>query len=191
MSVIKIFFMWALLAFPIVLFAPELAISDQRVRSAGGEYIEVEIYRLAEDPRNNQPVVLLTDPDERRAMPIWIGPFEAGAINAEMTGARSVRPQTHDLLQSIIREADLKITRVTITHVDSSVYYASIMIEKGDSSVIEVDSRPSDSIVMALKFNVPVSIPEKLFADKSFPLDREEEEEEEEEQWYRTPGRTI
>lgn len=140
------------------------------------EWLEVKIYRLAVDPLGSQPVVLLSDPLEERVMPIWIGPFEANALNGEMTGIHHPRPQTHDLMQAIMQEAKIRILRIAITHMQGSIYYASIVIE-GKDSVLEVDSRPSDALVMALKFKAPIFISKSLFVEKAFPLGEKEEEE--------------
>ena len=157
-------------------------------QSAESKWREVKIYRLAVDPMTSQPVVLLSDPLEERAMPIWIGPFEANALNSEMEGIPSIRPQTHDLLQSIMQKAELKLLRIVITHLQGNIYFASIWVESGDSA-IEVDSRPSDALVMALKFKAPIFISESLFMEKAFPLSKEEEKEKE--LWYEVPGQPI
>lgn len=157
-------------------------------QSEGKDWLEVKIYRLAVDPRSNQPVVLLSDPSEARAMPIWIGPFEANALNSEMEGVSNIRPQTHDLLEAIMQKAMLKVQRIVITRLDGNVYYASIWIASGDLTM-EVDSRPSDALVMALKFKTPIFISRDLFTEKSLPLG--EEEGGENDLWHETPGEHI
>lgn len=157
-------------------------------QSEAKDWLEVKIYRLAVDPRSNQPVVLLSDLPEARVMPIWIGPFEANALNSEMEGASNIRPQTHDLLEAIMQKAMLKVQRIVITRLDGNVYYASIWIESGDSTM-EVDSRPSDALVMALKFKTPIFISRDLFMDKSLPLGREEQGEND--LWHEAPGEHI
>ncbi len=113
------------------------------------DLMEVKVYRLIADPNTMQPVVLLTDPAGERAMPIWIGPNEAGAIQAEMEGIQPPRPLTHDLLERVIQKMNGSVKRVIITHQKENIYYAVIVVEK-DRALFEIDARPSDSIVMAL-----------------------------------------
>jgi len=178
-------------AAPFVL-AAGLSAQGQAVASASSQseespWLEVNIYRLAIDPLSNQPVVLLSDPPEERVMPIWIGPFEANALNSEMAGIPNIRPQTHDLLESVMRKAAMKVLRIAITHLQGNIYYASVRIESGDT-VMEVDSRPSDALVMALKFKAPIFISRSLFMEKAHPLRKEEEEED---LWYEAPGEPI
>jgi uncharacterized protein len=167
---------------------PGRAAASLSSQSAENTWLEVKIYKLVVDPTSNQPVVLLSDPPEERVMPIWIGAFEANAINSEMEGIPNLRPQTHDLLETIMQKAMLKVLRIVITHLQGNIYYASIWIESNDS-IMEVDSRPSDALVMALKFKTPIFISRDLFMDKALPLDREEEGEND--SWHEAPGQHI
>lgn len=132
--------------------------------------IQVNVYRLVVDPASQQPVVTLVDSDEKRAFPIWVGLSEARAIHSELQGKEHFRPLTHDLLARIIDKVDGKIHRVVITHIKDNVFYATLVIEK-DNSLIEIDARPSDSIVMALKFNAPIYVTRSLFEKMSIPME--------------------
>ena len=136
--------------------------------------IQVNVYRLDVDPASQQPVVTLVDSDEKRAFPIWIGLSEARAIYSELQGMEHFRPLTHDLLARIIDKVDGKIQRVIITHTKDNVFYATLVI-KTDDSLIEIDARPSDSIVMALKFNAPIYIARNLFEKMSIPMEAPQE----------------
>lgn len=184
----RVLFSSALCVLAIGLSVSVRAVVNPSIRAVESERVEVKIYRLAKDPRGNQPVVLLSDPLEQRAMPIWIGMFEADALNSEMSGVPNLRPQTHDLLETVMRKAGLKILRIAITHIEGNIYYASISME-GGGSVMDVDARPSDALVMALKFNAPIFVSGSLFTDKSFALDREEAEDED--LWHQAPGQPI
>ena len=119
------------------------------------DLMEVKVYRLIMDPNSLQPIVLLADLSGEMAIPIWIGPNEAGAIQAEIEGTQPLRPMTHDLLE-----------RVIITHQKENIYYAVIVIEK-DRALLEIDARPSDSIIMALKFKTPILIAKGLFKERA------------------------
>lgn len=141
------------------------------------ELLEVKVYRLSVDPTSKQPVVFLADPLEEHAMPIWIGRFEANAIYSEIKGIKHRRPLTHDLLGRVIQKANGRIHRIVIPYVKEGVYYATIVLERG-GSLVEIDARPSDSIVMALKFKVPIFVSKTLFRDMAIRLGEQEEIEE-------------
>ncbi|CAB1078296.1 hypothetical protein D1AOALGA4SA_6050 [Olavius algarvensis Delta 1 endosymbiont] len=130
----------------------------------------VKIYRLFVDPASQQPVVTLADSAEQRAFPIWIGLSEARAIHSELQGTEHFRPLTHDLLAKIISQIGGNIHRVIITHSKDNVFYATLAVKK-DDAYFEIDARPSDSIVMALKFDAPIFIDKNLFESMSVPLE--------------------
>ena len=142
------------------------------------ELIQVVVYHLFVNPASEQPVVTLVDAQKKRAFPIWIGLSEARAIQAELDGIEHFRPLTHDLLARILTSINGSVHRVIVTHARDNVFYATLIIEK-DGNLIEIDARPSDSIVMALKFNAPIFIARSLFEKMSVsmqePLAVEEE----------------
>jgi bifunctional DNase/RNase len=147
------------------------------IASEKDDLIRAKVYRLIIDPGSQQPAVILSDALEERGLFIWISAFEANAIHSEMNGIEHFRPLTHDLLERIIKKADLRIERVIVTHIQKGVYYATLVIKKG-SSDIEIDARPSDSIVMALKFNAPIFVSQRLFKEASVLLREKEKVEE-------------
>jgi len=134
-----------------------------------GELIRVTIYQLVVDPSTRQPVVTLADPGEERALFIWIGFAEARAIYAEIEGVEHPRPLTHDLLEKIIQKANGVIHHIVITDTRDNIYYATIFLQR-EGNLVEIDARPSDSIVMALKFDAPVYVSRHLFEKMSLPL---------------------
>jgi bifunctional DNase/RNase len=117
-------------------------------------------------------VVLLSDLQEERALPVWIGPCEANAMKMEMEGTKAPRPQTHDLLQSAITKMKGKIQKVIVTHSKDGVYYAALILER-EGAAVEIDARPSDSLVLALKFKAPILAGRKMFQEMSVPLKEE------------------
>ena len=133
------------------------------------ELMPVKMQRLILDPTSGQPVVFLTDVQEERALPIWIGPCEANAMNAEMEGAKHPRPQTHDLLDGVIRKMKAKVQKVIVTHSKDGVYYATLVLER-EGAAVEIDARPSDSLVLALKAKAPIFVGKKMFEEMSVPL---------------------
>jgi bifunctional DNase/RNase len=134
------------------------------------ELLQVKVHRLILDPTSQQPVVILTDSSEERALLIWISSFEASAIYRELQGIKPLRPQTHDLLESMIQRVNGKIHHIVIPRVEANIYYATIVLQK-EGALLEVDARPSDSIVMALKFKAPIFVSRSLFAEMAIPLE--------------------
>ena len=138
------------------------------------ELIRVSIQKLIVDPATQNPVVTLSGPDESRVLFIWIGPSEARAIYAELQGTTHFRPLTHDLLAAVINQFNGTVDRIVITHAKENVYYATILIKK-DGSLVEIDARPSDSMVMALKFEAPIFVSKSLFERMSLPMEKKAE----------------
>ena len=134
------------------------------------ELVRVNIQKLIVDPATQNPVVTLSDPDKKRVLFIWIGPSEARAIYAELQGTKHFRPLTHDLLAGVINEFNSEVHRVVITHTKENVFYATILLQK-DGSLVEIDARPSDSLIMALKFKAPVFVAKTLFEQMALPME--------------------
>jgi bifunctional DNase/RNase len=160
---------WLWLAVSIWLSGETMAKGVRPVALEEKELLQVKVHRLTMDPTSMQPVVFLADPLEERALPIWIGPCEANAIDAELRGIKHPRPLTHDLLERIIQKANWKIQRIIVTHSRESTYYATMVLERGNS-LVEIDARPSDSIVLALKFKAPIFVSKSLFSEMAVPL---------------------
>jgi len=129
-----------------------------------GSLLEVKVRRLGFNSVNNQPIVFLSDSGGERALPICIGLFEASAIYSEIQGITHRRPLTHDLVERIIHASAGKIRRVIITHHKDGIYYATMEMER-NGFLVEIDARPSDSIVMALKFDSPLYVTKTLFEE--------------------------
>ncbi len=147
--------------------------------------IPVRVGGLAIDERTKSPVVLLQEIEGPRVLPIWIGPMEASAIHSELTGKRFQRPLTHDLLLTIIEGLHGKVSRVVITDLKESTFFASIFLEAGHGP-LSVDARPSDSIAVALRSRAPIFIVDSLFekstqtTSSDAPADKSPEEKAEE-----------
>ena len=133
------------------------------------ELIPVTVYQLVVDPTSRQPVVTLADQEENRALFIWIGLAEARAIYSELEGLEPQRPLTHDLLEEVILKAQAEIRQIVVTHSRDNIYFASIYLQRADR-LIEIDARPSDALVLALKFKAPVFVSRDLFEKMSLPL---------------------
>lgn len=122
-----------------------------------GEPVEVMVEGVfvAETNGNVQRFVVLSDGE--RKIPIIIGPFEASAITMSLDGTTPDRPITHDLIKTIVERLEGAVERIVIDDLWSTTYYAKIHVRKGDE-VVEIDSRPSDAIAIAMRFEAPIFV---------------------------------
>ncbi len=132
-------------------------------------YIEMEVKGVRLDVIGHNPVVLLADKEGKKALPIWIGLLEANAIDKELKSITSLRPMTHDLLHSILTQAQVKVKEVKIVELKDQTYYATLFL-KLNKEVIEVDARPSDAIILALKSKIPILVSAKILAEQGVAL---------------------
>jgi hypothetical protein len=123
--------------------------------------IEVRIRGLMMDPATNMPIVVLKDPDSDAVMPIWVGIFEANAIAIELEKVAVPRPMTHDLTRNLIHHLSGHLERVVITEIREDTFFAVLWLRQGDEPVM-VDARPSDAIALALRFDCPIYVAEKV-----------------------------
>jgi hypothetical protein len=123
--------------------------------------IEVRIRGLMMDPATNMPIVVLKDPDSDAVMPIWVGIFEANAIAIELEKVAAPRPMTHDLTRNLIHHLSGQLERVVITEIREDTFFAVLWLRQGDEPVM-VDARPSDAIALALRFDCPIYVAEKV-----------------------------
>lgn len=137
---------------------------------------EVTVASLGLDKASSTPVVILKEKEGDRFLPIWIGPGEASAIAMELAGIRFSRPLTHDLFSTVVKGLGSALVRVLITKVVDNTYYASLIFQR-DGEVISIDSRPSDSIALALRANAPIFADESLLELTSLEVEESEFEE--------------
>lgn len=143
--------------------------------------IEMKVMGIALDTRTGSPIVVLHDKDNRRALPIWIGSAEASSIIRKIENLTVARPMTHDLIISIIEKTGYKISRVEINDVEKETYYATIFLEDKDGNTIEIDSRPSDAIAVAIRVDVPIFVTANVLSNGSVSTDSAKDAEEAEE----------
>lgn len=117
-------------------------------------------------------IVVLKDVETTRYLPIWIGPFEADAITIQLQNVEVARPLTHDLLKSVIEELGAEIEQVAITELRNDTFYAEITLLV-DGRRLEVDSRPSDAIALAVRAGVPVYVAESVLAQAAVTPERD------------------
>lgn len=119
--------------------------------------VSVRVKRLALDPRNDTPVVILAPEDDEREFPIWIGPGEAAAIAVRLAGRTFARPLTHDLMLSVIAGFGGKLVKVGIDRIAEGTIYARLYLER-EAETLTLDARPSDSIAAALRAGAEIVV---------------------------------
>jgi bifunctional DNase/RNase len=126
--------------------------------------IEMKVNGLAIDSASKMPVVILTDKEEKRFLPIWIGVYEADAILVAIENIDVPRPMTHDLIKTMLETVEIALDRVTITDIKSNTFFAKIILIK-DGKEFEIDSRPSDAIALALRSEAPIFVSENVIME--------------------------
>jgi bifunctional DNase/RNase len=139
---------------------------------------EMVIYGVSFDLVGKQPIVLLKTADGNRFLPIWIGHAEAAAILMKLQGASTPRPMTHDLLTDMLEQLDAEVLRITVTELRDNTFYASITVQQNGSE-LEIDSRPSDAIAIAVRSEVPIYAAEHVIEESAIEFEGEEPNDEE------------
>ena len=136
------------------------------------------VYGVSFDVSNKQPIVLLKAEAGNRYLPIWIGHPEAAAILMKLQNADLPRPMTHDLLMNVIGHLHARLDRVLVTELKDNTFYAVINLETG-AGPMEVDSRPSDAIALAVRADAPIFASTDLLDSTAIEFDQEVENSEE------------
>ena len=137
----------------------------------------MSIYGVSFDLVGKQPIVLLKTADGNRYLPIWIGHPEAAAILMKLQGATAPRPLTHDLLVNILNELEVEVVRVTVTELRENTFHASITVQHNGSE-LEIDSRSSDAIAVAVRAQVPIYAADEVIEESAIEFEGEDVSEE-------------
>jgi bifunctional DNase/RNase len=141
--------------------------------------VEMTIRGLVMDPVTQTPIVILKDVGGDTVLPIWVGVYEAHAIQLEMEKVSMPRPMTHDLIKNVLVGLDTQVHKVVVTELKEDTFYAVIWLDHG-GEVISIDSRPSDALALALRVDCPIFVDDlvlkssKLAASKADPATNEE-----------------
>jgi bifunctional DNase/RNase len=119
--------------------------------------VEVVIDSVRVSLTNQQRIVVLRENNSERYLPIWIGPYEAEAITIALQEVEVARPQTHDLLKNVLKSLNARLIRVEILSLKEDVFYGNLAVE-ADGQIIDIDSRPSDAIALAVRWHVPILV---------------------------------
>jgi bifunctional DNase/RNase len=139
---------------------------------------EMVIYGVSFDMVGKQPIVLLKTTEGNKFLPIWIGHPEAAAILMKLQGASTPRPMTHDLFTDMLGQLDARVVRIAVTELRDNTFFAMITISI-DGSEIEVDSRPSDAIALAVRADAPIFAADSVIEESAIEFEHEDVNEEE------------
>jgi uncharacterized protein len=130
------------------------------------EFSTVEVVTVGMDSLTGSPVVLLQQPESNQIVPIWVGVSEAQAILRALHGIEVPRPMTHDLMSSLVSQLDATVVSVVVYDLRDNTYFGRVQLKRhGDEKTIDVDSRPSDAIALALLTKSPVRVARKLLGN--------------------------
>jgi bifunctional DNase/RNase len=122
---------------------------------------KASIAGLTIDPASNTPIIILKSEDNDQAIPIWIGLLEATAIASALQGVTFDRPMTHDLFKNFLEMLNVSVSKIEVCDIKDSTYFAKIHFVSREK-VFSMDTRPSDAIAIALRFNAPIFIDDKV-----------------------------
>jgi bifunctional DNase/RNase len=146
--------------------------------------VEMKVEGLTLDPLTNMPIIILKDATGKRALPIWVGYFEANAIALEIEKISTPRPMTHDLIRNLIQTMKAKVNHILVNELKDNTFYAVISLIYGGNTLV-IDSRPSDAIALALRTKSPIYVEETVIeAAKSLDIpETEGAQRDEKQQW--------
>ena len=145
--------------------------------------VEMSVAGIALDAASRSPIVLLRDPSGRRQVPIWIDQAQAHNIMAGLQDTHPPRPLSHDLMAALLVAGGLELERVIVHAIEDSTFHAVLKLrpdleedeldDEDDIDFIEIDSRPSDAIALAVRTGSGIWMLEEVVAEASIPVDAE------------------
>jgi hypothetical protein len=130
----------------------------------GSPWVAMRVAALTVDPFTSTPIVILKDEAGAHSVPIWIGMVEASAIATELDQIRLDRPQSHDLMASMLRKLGARPMRVDIVDLVDHTFYATLHVVDAGGREIAIDARPSDAIALALRTGAAIHVAHKVIA---------------------------
>ncbi|MCL4289061.1 MAG: bifunctional nuclease family protein [Thermoleophilia bacterium] len=137
---------------------------------------EMVIYGVSFDMVGKQPIVLLKTSEGNKFLPIWIGHPEAAAILMKLQGAATPRPMTHDLVTDMLSHLEARVTRIAVTELRDNTFYAMITLQVNGGE-IEIDSRPSDAIALAVRADAPIFAADAVIEESAIEFEHEDVDE--------------
>lgn len=122
---------------------------------------KVNIAGMTMDPASNTPIIILKSDESDQAVPIWIGLLEATSIASALQNVELDRPMTHDLFKNFIDILNYDVVKIEICDLKDNTYFAKIYF-MSDEREFNMDARPSDAIAIALRFDAPIFVDDKV-----------------------------
>jgi uncharacterized protein len=138
---------------------------------------EMDIYGVSFDLVGKQPIVLLKTREGNKFLPIWIGHPEAASILMKLQSQSSPRPMTHDLMSELLEQLDAQVIRITVTELRENTFYAQITVQQ-DGREVEIDSRPSDAIALAIRAEAPIFAADSVIAESAIEFEGDDVDQE-------------
>jgi uncharacterized protein len=132
---------------------------DRRLGKEDAMEVEMKIRGLMMDPVTQMPIVVLKDVQGQSILPIWVGAYEANAIQLEIEKVQTPRPMTHDLLKNVLQGLEVSVQRIVVNDLRDDTFFALIWVER-DGELMSIDSRPSDALALALRMDCPIYVDE-------------------------------
>jgi len=129
--------------------------------------VQVELSRIIIDEKRQDQVIVLKEKVGDRQIPIVIGFMEASSIKIKISGVDVPRPMTHDLLVTVMQSLGAELERVVIDKLVNNTFHAKLEIKTKDGEIKMIDSRPSDSIALAVRFKAPIFVVDEVLQKSS------------------------
>jgi len=145
---------------------------------------KASIAGMTMDPASNTPIIILKTDEDERTVPIWIGLLEATSIASALQNIAFDRPMTHDLFKNFVESMEFSVAKIEVCDLRDNTFYARIYFAS-EGGEFDMDARPSDAIAIALRFQAPIYVDDKVI-EKSKPVEGREEpldQSKEAEQW--------
>ena len=123
--------------------------------------MELREIQIVDDPTRHQ-VIVLAEKEGRRAFPIYIGLFEASAMDLAVHGQKAPRPMTHDLIYNILEGLGAQLLEVRVDELRNETFFGKLVVQKDSNEVVLIDSRPSDALILAAKAGLPIFVDDKV-----------------------------
>jgi bifunctional DNase/RNase len=146
--------------------------------------VEVFIKNILPAHSHGAYTLVLHSPSSKIQLPVLIGAFEAQSIAMEMENMKSNRPLTHDLFATTLKNFNIKVDEICIERLEEGIYYSNIYFSM-DGLTMQIDSRTSDAIALAMKFKCPIFVTQHILDEAGFEDDEKDGIED-----IDTPGRT-
>ncbi len=145
------------------------------------DMVEVVIDSIRVSLVSQQQVVLLREKGTERYLPIWIGAFEANAIQLALHEVELARPMTHDLMRDILETLGARVERVEVTALKENTFYGNIVLSH-QGRIYNIDARPSDAIALAVRAHVPIYVAREVMEEAAIVPDEDVQEAQEAQQ---------